>query len=110
MRSLLGLSTLLASLAAFAVARSLEIRHEPTLAKRYAHHRVVRDLGHPLSNEVAVVGARDLEKRFEGVRFTFYDAGQGACGKTNVNADFVSSLTHFSYFGYPNPSLILMAD
>jgi len=109
MRFLLGLSTF-ASLVAFAVARSLEVRHEPSFAKRYAHHRVARDLDRPLTNEVAVVGARDLEKRFEGSRFTFYDAGQGSCGKTNVNSDFVSNRTHLVIWAILNDLFFSMAD
>jgi hypothetical protein len=31
-----------------------------------------------------------LEKRFNNGRFSFYDAGLGACGKTNTGSDFVS--------------------
>jgi len=93
MRSFLGLSTIISSLVALAVARNIEIRHKPTLAKRlgYAHHhQVARESDRPLTNEVAVLGARDLEKRFEGARFTYYEAGLGACGRSNVNSDFVS--------------------
>lgn len=30
-----------------------------------------------------------VEKRFDSARFTFYDAGLGACGITNSNSDFV---------------------
>ena len=44
----------------------------------------------------AVLDSRDLERRFEGSRFTFYDAGLGACGRTNSNSDFVSIF--LSYF------------
>lgn len=36
------------------------------------------------------ITSRNLERRFDGARFTFYDAGLGACGKTNSNSDFVS--------------------
>lgn len=35
------------------------------------------------------VTSRSLERRFDGARFTFYDAGLGACGKTNSGSDFV---------------------
>lgn len=34
-----------------------------------------------------------LEKRFSNARFTFYDAGLGACGRVNKNSDFVSDFT-----------------
>jgi hypothetical protein len=94
MRSLLGLSTLIASFVVL-VAGNLEIHRKSAFSKRHAQALVVRELHSPrnrsLTNEVAVLGARDLEKRFEGVRITFYDAGLGACGKTNTNSDFVSS-------------------
>ena len=96
MRSLLRLSSLIASLIALVVARDLEIRHKAMPNKRHAQARVVRELVTPvnrsLTNEVAVLGGRDLEKRFEGARFTYYDAGLGACGEWNTNADFVSWL------------------
>lgn len=31
-----------------------------------------------------------LEKRFDNARMTFYEAGLGACGKTNNDGDYVS--------------------
>ena len=31
-----------------------------------------------------------LRKRFDNCRFTFFDAGLGACGKVNEGSDFVS--------------------
>jgi hypothetical protein len=31
-----------------------------------------------------------LVKRFDDARFSFYDAGLGACGEVNTNSDFVS--------------------
>jgi hypothetical protein len=37
---------------------------------------------------------RMLQRRFDGARFTYYDAGLGACGKTNTGADFVSQIAH----------------
>ncbi|KAH6919047.1 B2-aldehyde-forming enzyme [Coprinopsis sp. MPI-PUGE-AT-0042] len=33
-----------------------------------------------------------LEKRFSNARMTFYDAGLGACGHVNTNADFIVAL------------------
>ena len=39
-----------------------------------------------------------LEKRFNADRFTFYDAGLGACGKYNSNADYVRArLSDYSF-------------
>jgi hypothetical protein len=34
--------------------------------------------------------SHSLEKRFANTKFTYYDAGMGACGKYNSNSDFVS--------------------
>lgn len=68
------------------------------LARFVAAHSVVLNRRHPFHGPVARdateqnVTSRALEKRFDGARFTFYDAGQGACGKVNSNADFVGVL------------------
>lgn len=35
---------------------------------------------------------RELEKRFDNSRFTFYNAGLGACGTVNSGSDFVSDI------------------
>ncbi|KAL0947103.1 hypothetical protein HGRIS_013241 [Hohenbuehelia grisea] len=42
---------------------------------------------------------RSLEKRFSGGRFTFYDAGLGACGKTNSDSDFIVAVNPVQYEG-----------
>lgn len=42
---------------------------------------------------------RGLEKRFDNARFTFYTAGQGACGKVNSNSDFIVALNSAQYAG-----------
>ncbi len=61
-------------------------------------HAHVQPAQHGLNNgsvtDADAVLVRDLEKRFEGAKFTFYDAGLGACGQVNSNSDFVS----FAYF------------
>lgn len=43
-------------------------------------------------SDVQVHSGRDIqiERRFDNGRFSFYDAGLGACGATNTGADFVS--------------------
>jgi hypothetical protein len=33
-----------------------------------------------------------LDKRFEGAKFTFYNAGLGACGKSNKASDFIVAM------------------
>jgi hypothetical protein len=99
MRSLLGLFTFLASLIALVIAGNFEIHRRPSFSKRHAQARVVRELETPKngsSSKVAGLGARDLERRFDGVRFTYYDAGKGACGRTNTNSDFVSRPAHLA--------------
>lgn len=100
MRSLLGLSTLIASLVVLVVAGNINVHHKSGFNKR--HPQEIRRLDSRAFNDVAVLGARDLEKRFEGVRFTFYDAGLGACGKTNSNSDFIVALNanQFGSGGY----------
>ncbi|ESK93024.1 expansin family protein [Moniliophthora roreri MCA 2997] len=44
------------------------------------------------ANHSVTVNAEHLVKRFDNARFTFYDAGLGACGKTNSNSDFIVAL------------------
>ncbi|EEB99267.1 hypothetical protein MPER_01085, partial [Moniliophthora perniciosa FA553] len=39
-------------------------------------------------NHSVTVDAQHLAKRFDDARFTLYDAGLGACGKTNTNRDY----------------------
>ena len=94
MRSLLALSTLIISLVVLVAAGNLEVNHKSAFSKRHTRGRVAREFDSPtnrsLTNDVAVVGTtRDLERRFEGVRFTYYEAGKGACGATNTDSDFV---------------------
>jgi len=40
-----------------------------------------------------------LTKRFEGGRFSFYDAGLGACGTYNSNSDFIVALNAAQWDG-----------
>ena len=57
----------------------------------------------PFASERSVAkisaNATRLAKRFDGARFTFYDAGLGACGEVNSNSDFVRTLITFSLGG-----------
>lgn len=117
MRSPLGLSTLIASLVALVVAVNVDGHHNSGFSKRHAQARVVREVDGPrnrslLTNEVAVLGARDLEKRFEGAKFTLYDAGLGACGKTNSNSDFIVALNaiQFGSGGYCFQTVTITAN
>lgn len=45
------------------------------------------------------ITSRALEKRFDGARFTFYDAGLGACGRVNSGSDFVVAMNAAQYAG-----------
>lgn len=80
-------------------ARARDIVREPRSIQFAA-----RDSTNTTSSKIFNPGEkkRDLEKRFEGARFTFYDAGMGACGATNTNADFVSSFNqaHRQFFSF----------
>ncbi|KAK2460569.1 hypothetical protein APHAL10511_007039 [Amanita phalloides] len=40
-----------------------------------------------------------LEKRFEDAKFTFYDAGEGACGRSFTDQDFVVAINPMQYAG-----------
>lgn len=40
---------------------------------------------------------RGLEKRFDNAKFTLYQTGVGACGKTNSNSDFIVALNSQQY-------------
>ncbi|KAJ3503394.1 hypothetical protein NMY22_g18262 [Coprinellus aureogranulatus] len=62
---------LLGGLAEFAFA--VPLLAEPPLAERSAN-------------------STRLAKRFDGARFSFYDAGLGACGEVNSNSDFIVAL------------------
>uniref|UniRef100_A0A8H7Y0E9 Uncharacterized protein n=1 Tax=Psilocybe cubensis TaxID=181762 RepID=A0A8H7Y0E9_PSICU len=47
-------------------------------------------------------GNVDLHKRYSSTRWSFYDVGLGACGKTNVNSDFIVALNSEQFgSGYP---------
>ncbi|KAF5387110.1 hypothetical protein D9615_001860 [Tricholomella constricta] len=49
-------------------------------------------------------GEVELHKRFSGSRWSFYDVGLGACGKHNVESDFIVALNSAQYGGgYPGP-------
>lgn len=83
--------------------RSLFFVSLALLANLVAAHGLMLNRRHPVRAPLARdsieqnVTSRALEKRFDGARFTFYDAGLGACGKVNSNADFVSILS-FTFF------------
>ncbi|EIN03661.1 hypothetical protein PUNSTDRAFT_109272 [Punctularia strigosozonata HHB-11173 SS5] len=52
--------------------------------------------GHRRSRSLSQQSAR-LTKRFINARFTFYETGLGACGKTNTDADFIVALNSQQY-------------
>ncbi|TFY51308.1 hypothetical protein EVG20_g11062, partial [Dentipellis fragilis] len=92
--TVLGVSLLSLALpfAALADTHALRSRNHHQIAKR-------------ASGEV-------LEKRFSNARFTFYDVGLGACGKTNVPSDFIVALNTPQFTangnGYPGPECFKM--
>lgn len=50
-------------------------------------------------------GDVELHKRFSSARWSFYDVGLGACGKYNVESDFIVALNTPQYGGgYPGPN------
>lgn len=53
-------------------------------------------------NDLAVRGPGTLQRRFDQARFSYYDVGLGACGKTNVASDFIVALNsaQFGSGGY----------
>jgi len=63
-----------------------------------ASHRKRHGTGESLSTPIlAWNGSTALEKRYDGVRFSFYDAGLGACGKRNGGSDFIVAMNHFQF-------------
>lgn len=94
MRVFLSFSTLIVYMAAFVAAGNLKVQHRPSFHK---HRSYARGITESLVNRNATedntgIVTRNLEKRFEGMKFTFYDAGLGACGRYNTNSDFVSRI------------------
>ncbi|KAF9036690.1 hypothetical protein BJ165DRAFT_1604319 [Panaeolus papilionaceus] len=52
-----------------------------------------------------VDGDVQLHKRYSGTRWTFFDVGLGACGKVNVESDFIVALNAEQFgSGYPGPN------
>jgi hypothetical protein len=50
-----------------------------------------------------------LHKRFSSARWTFYDVGLGACGKSNIASDFIVALNTAQFgSGYPGPHCFKM--
>lgn len=43
-----------------------------------------------LENSLSIRSPGTLQRRFDQAKFSFYDVGLGACGKTNVASDWVS--------------------
>jgi hypothetical protein len=94
MRGFLSFSIFLVYVTAFVVAGNLEVHHGSAFSRRHGHAReILGSLANRNASEEGVgIATRGLEKRFEGMRFTFYDAGLGACGRSNTNSDFVSRI------------------
>jgi hypothetical protein len=64
-----------------------------------AHHSRHQQIAKRQSGDV------ELHKRFSSARWSFYDVGLGACGKYNVESDFIVALNTPQYGGgYPGPN------
>ncbi|KAI0747943.1 RlpA-like double-psi beta-barrel-protein domain-containing protein-containing protein [Daedaleopsis nitida] len=72
-----------------------------------AQHRRHGEIAEALNNATDVV-TNTIHRRgqtYTGARLTFYDAGLGACGKTNTASDFIVALNSGMYGGgYPGPN------
>jgi hypothetical protein len=75
-------------LAAFATLGPAVAAHHADAhhARGHAGIHVKHYLG---SGALASANNTHLAKRFDNARFTYYAAGQGACGKTNQASDYV---------------------
>jgi hypothetical protein len=103
-------STLLASFATLALFDvALAGRHvNPTWRRHNGYHGHSANEGGNTPGYDATKGVQkatgkefQLSKRVANGRFSFYDAGLGACGKVNSGSDFVR--TPIFFFGYPRP-------
>lgn len=66
-------------------------------------------VGEKVGNITDSIVGHGLEKRGNDARFTFYDVGLGACGKTNVPSDFIVALNTPQYGGgSPGPQCFKM--
>jgi len=80
--------TLIAFFAFFEVVKCGDNVHGSQWSKRHG------------PNELAAVQRNtQLEKRNDGVRFTYYPAGLGACGIVNVASDFIVALNSAQFNG-----------
>jgi len=102
-------STLLASFATLALFDvALAGRHGAPLWRRHSsYHSHSSNKGGNTHSYAASKGVQEvtgkefqLSKRVDNGRFSFYDAGLGACGKVNSGSDFVRTPIFF-FLGYP---------
>jgi len=89
------LSAILVALFAFffKVVRCGDSAHNVPWAKR--HSRVALSDGAGVTRQ----NFTNVEKRFDGARFTFFTTGLGACGTTNTASDFIVALNAPQYDG-----------
>lgn len=87
MRLLASVITALTSFSLIDIAFASPHAGESSVLK---NRHVGRPITPPTGNNISARRASSLEKRFDNAKFSFYDAGRGACGKINSNADFVS--------------------
>ncbi|PPQ88042.1 hypothetical protein CVT24_011066, partial [Panaeolus cyanescens] len=94
------LASVIAVSLAYVVALVAASDHHPESPPtwRRRHHAQVANLDKQSIQE-ANVTTRSLERRFGPARYTFYDAGLGACGKVNSNSDFIVALNQAQWAG-----------
>lgn len=72
--------------------------HNSDARKRHSARLASAPLvGRDSSVALARRGETSLQKRFDNARFSFYDAGLGACGGYNSGSDFIVALNHIQY-------------
>ncbi|KAK7693268.1 hypothetical protein QCA50_002835 [Cerrena zonata] len=71
------------------------------VAHAHGHGRRHNDVAHRARGDVS----HHLYKRFDGIRYTWYDVGLGACGQYNQPGDFIVALSAINWGdGYPGPN------
>ena len=56
-----------------------------------APHKGKHHNGSGVTKKLTGVAMDAIERRYDNARFTYYDAGQNACGGTDSNTDYVSA-------------------
>ncbi|KAF8626259.1 hypothetical protein AX15_004934 [Amanita polypyramis BW_CC] len=87
----------LVTLATILAALSLTVTGHERVGRKHHSRRLPKT---EWTTNSTVLGSRGhLEKRFNGARFSFYDAGLSACGGTYSNSDFIVALNTEQFAG-----------